>query len=178
MDCEKYKNYDKLTPDNRLDVLKEFAGEWSRDNDMEPPDFNVSELPDDPNTPKDESEFPFSYYPETNEIRVDPDTLSERDSDAVLTGLGHELAHAQVHDWFKDDPGYDFDEWRDASEWYGDLFGDSYADDLKKECDNNPPESPADDDLPDDEGEDDGGGEGDVPRPGWNMPPQEQPENG
>ena len=100
-----------------------------------------------------------------------------------MSSAGHELAHAQVTDWFGDEPDFDSNEWYEAREWYSDLFGDSYVDDLKDACDDDPPpESPAEPDVPDDEDEGEGEGEveeeGDEPRSpgGWRMPPEEEQE--
>jgi hypothetical protein len=180
MDCGDIDNYDKLTPDNRLDVLSDFISDWAEANDIEnPPDVVSGEQPDDPATERDESESRAWYDPATNTIGFDPDFLRDGDASEALSSAGHELAHAQVRDWFGDEPDYDSQGWGEASEWYGDLFGDSYVDDMKDSCnDEPPPESPAEPDVPDEEEKED---EGDVeeegsdePRPPWRMPPEEE----
>jgi len=174
MDCEKYDHYDKLTPDNRLDVLRDFVNEFADAHEMDRPDVVAGEQPDDPGTERDESQAAAWYDPNTNTIGFHPDFLGEGDGDAALNSAGHELAHAQVNDWFGEEPDFNSDEWHDASEWYADLFADSYTDDLKDQCnDDPPPESPAEPDVPDDEGDDDvEEGGGDDGGAAWRLKPE------
>lgn len=144
--CDRLDYWDKFTPSNRFETVKDLINDYVKEHDMEPVDVKFEPYPDDPDTETDESKARGAYDADNRVIYLNPDIFGEDPSGAFETA-GHEMVHVEAHDTFPNDPYWNTDEGHQMQEDIAREYGESVGKDLQAPCNRPPPsQSPAEDD--------------------------------
>lgn len=145
--CDRLDYWDKFTPSNRFETVKDLINQYAEEHGMDPVNVKNEAYPDDPDTEVDESKYSGAYDPDSRTVYLNPDLFNSDNPGDAFDTAGHEMVHAEAHDTFPGDPYWDTDEGHAMQESVADEYGSSVAKDLQAPCNRPPPsQSPAEDD--------------------------------